>query len=267
MVGGGNSSAGSVGAGGAAAQLASAVDGLTGLLSSEPALAFPALQELHDAMALAQALKGNNAVRDAMGAVEQAILDNPDAYAASMRQVHSADDLKKLFEDYSASNDLGPYGDLTLLVSLQLYYDETGNRAALPLIASTARQLRNLGNPTVFERLSDGSGEYLPLSAIQALTGRRYVWNQNQSMGILARGADYYGFTLYSSRVLRDRGGLKTEKMPRAAKYQAVLHIPEEYAYSQFGVTAVYLSNTTLGCICNDAILSHAQEILQLFLS
>ena len=39
-------------------------------------------------------------------------------------------------------------------------------------------------------------------------------------------------------------------------------HIPEEYSYDSFGVQAVYLSGTELGCAYDDAIMTQAQELL-----
>ena len=119
----------------------------------------------------------------------------------------------------------------------------------------------------VFQRIQDSTGEYVPLSAIQVLTGRRYVWNKNASLGVLARGSDYYGFTVYSDQVLRDRNGEKTESMAQIARYQAGVHIPEEYAYDKFGVQALYLTGTSLGCACDDVILAKAQELFAQFLA
>ena len=129
------------------------------------------------------------------------------------------------------------------------------------MLAALAQEQLNLGNPLVFDRIDDGSGEYLPLTAIQALTGRRYVWNKNASLGVLAQGADYYGFTVYSDWVQRDRDGVKTEQMARSAKYQACIHVPEEYTEEQFGVFAVYLPESTLGCVCDDPTMETAQEL------
>ena len=152
-------------------------------------------------------------------------------------------------------------------MALQLYCDETGSRAATQRLAAVTQEQKNLGNPMVFQRIQDSTGEYVPLSAIQALTGRRYVWNKNASLGVLARGSDYYGFTVYSDKVLRDRDGQKTESMARSARYQAGVHIPEEYAYDKFGVQALYLTGTSLGCACDDAVLAKAQELFAQFLA
>lgn len=153
------------------------------------------------------------------------------------------------------------------LAALQLYYDETGSRAAGQRLAAVAQNQKSLGNPMVFSSLRDGSGEYVPLSAVQALTGRRYVWNKNASLGVLARGSDYYGFAVYSTQVQRDRDGNSTETMARAAKYQNGVYIPEEFAFDQFQVQALYLSGTALGCAVDDAALTQAQALFARFLA
>lgn len=153
------------------------------------------------------------------------------------------------------------------LAALQLYYDETGSRAAGQRLAAVAQNQKSLGNPMVFSSVRDGSGEYVPLSAVQALTGRRYVWNKNASLGVLARGSDYYGFTVYSTQVQRDRDGKSTETMARAAKYQNGVYIPEEFAFDQFQVQALYLSGTALGCAVDDTALIQAQALFARFLA
>ena len=155
----------------------------------------------------------------------------------------------------------------SVIIALHLYYEETGNRAALQVMESLAQEQISLGNPMLYERINDTTGEYIPLTCVQVLTGRRFVWNKNDSLGVLAQGSDYYGFTLYSDTVLRDRNGEKTEHMLRSAKYLYGIHIPEEYVYDQFGVQTVYLSNMTLGCACDDEMLKVAQERLTQLLS
>ena len=237
-----------------------AVDGLAGLMSTAPSLVLPALQEVHDALVL------GGGDQDLVDTIEQAILDNPGAMWGDL----TADELKSRIEDYMEDNGVEDAsffnltGDdaLTALLAMQLYYDDTASRAALSLIGSLSQRQLALGNSGVFYRINDSTGEYLPLTAIQYMTGRRYVWEKNNSLGILAQGADYYGFTMYSNAVLRDRDGEKTETMARIAKYLNVIHIPEEYSYDSFGVQAVYLSGTELGCAYDDAIMTQAQELL-----
>ena len=260
---------------------ANAVDAMSGLLATDPKLVLPAMQEIYNKLLLSGGDQG------LIDTIEQAILDNPNA----LRDELTASQLKEIAKEYLKENGSGTEsgtdagsdrtallgtGGITRaaasdalieLVALQMYYDETGSRATAQRIAALAQEQKNLGNAMVFQRVQDGTGEYLPLLAIQTLTGRRYVWNKNASLGVLARGSDYYGFTVYSTKVLRDRDGEKTEEMTRSACYQSGVHIPEEYAYDQFGVQALYLTGTTLGCACDDAVLAKAQELFAQFLA
>ena len=45
------------------------------------------------------------------------------------------------------------------------------------------------------------------------------------------------------------------------------MHVPETYAYQEFGVEAVYLSGTSYGVLCSDELRSRAEELFALFLS
>ena len=262
---------------------AQAVDTMSGLLATDPKLVLPAMQEVYNKLLL------SGGDQDLIDSIEQAILENPNA----LREELTAAQLKEIAQAYLAENgsgagtgtgagsgtggtDLLGTGGLTQgaardalieMAALQLYYDETGSRAAGQRLAAVTQEQKNLGNPMVFQRIQDSAGEYVPLSAIQVLTGRRYVWNKNASLGVLALGGDYYGFTVYSNQVQRDRDGEKTEKMTANARYQAGVHIPEEYAYDQFGVQALYLAGTSLGCACDDTILAKAQELFAQFLA
>lgn len=267
------------------------VNALAGMLSASPTLALPALQEVYHALRL-------NGGDDALiKTVEQAILESP----AALYDELSAKQIRKIVEDYFAENGAetsgsgsgnGTQGGSTIgtdginqllgvggisfrnarftaaaIIALNLYYEETGNPAAQQVMASLAQEQVSLGNPMVYERINDPFGEFLPLTSVQVLTGRRFVWNKNESQGVLAQGADYYGFTVYSALVLRDRDGERTEQMLRPAKYQNGLHAPEEYIYDQFGIQTVYLREMTLGCACDDEMLNTAEGLLTQLLS
>lgn len=263
----GTGSSSGAGDGGAAVQLDNAVNGLTGLLGTDPGLVFPALQEVYNAMAVAEKLGGAAGLGNALDAIEQAILDNPDAYDAALRDEKSADDLQGIFDAWLSGRNLGPDGELILLAALQMYREETGSNAASKMAISLARKIYNHGEIRVYERINDAAGMYVPLKTIERITGRRFVWNQNQSLGVLARGADYYGFTLYSTRVLRDKEGTKTEFMAQPAKNLSGLHIPSEYALAAFEVQTLYIYDTSYGCSFQTALLPQVEELLGLFLT
>ena len=259
------------------------VDALNNLLGQNTSLVMPALQELHRAMSNAQTLDGTD-YSEAMAGIEAAILDNADAYAAAMRTERTADDLLQIAEDFYAGQEQSGLLDATgggtgnslltdqnkpviTLMALQMYYDETGSQAALSLIPSQAQQEVALGNPLVFLRVNDAGREYLPLTALRGYTGMRYVWNQNLSLGTLAKGATYYGFTAYSDTVKRSQDDSQSERMTNPAKFQnGVIHVYEEYTYEQFGAQALYLSGTSYGLLYDDDMMDVALSLLSAFL-
>ncbi|MCI8478882.1 MAG: hypothetical protein HFE97_11235 [Oscillospiraceae bacterium] len=282
------------------------VDALSDLLSLDYGLVFPALQELHQAMAREKDLNGNDSLDDAINTIEEAILNNADAYTAAMRTEKNATDLLELAEDYFAGetspltptgaetgagvgagsggtgentggeSGLGGKGALAeetvnpaiTLVALQLYYDETGNQDALSLLSSVSLQQQGLGNPLVFLRVNDAGREYLPLSALSAYTGMRYVWNRTLSLGTLAQGGIYYGFTAYFDGVRRSRDTSKTDRMTQAAKFQGgMIHIFEDYTRQEFGAEAVYLAGTNYAVLCDSAMLEEATALFGVFLA
>lgn len=227
-----------------------AVDALSELLPASPKLVLPAMQEIYHELLLSG---GDQGLIDRL---EQAILENP----AALREDLSASTLRSMVDGFDG-------GAVSKLLAVELYYQETGSRDALQLISALARKEAGVGNPMVFERIQDSAGEYLPLTAVQAVTGWRFVWEKNTSLGVLARGKEYYGFTLYSIRVVRDPDEKQTELMDRMAKNKTGIHIPEEYAEARFGVQAYYLSGTTLGCAYDSGTMAEARELLALLLA
>ncbi len=178
----------------------------------------------------------------------------------------SADDADESLLGIGGLSNDATQNAAAVIIGLELYASETGSNAAKQVASAKAQMQVDLGNPLLYSAINDGSGEYVSLISIQALTGRRYVWNKNASLGVLAYGSDYYGFTVYSEKVLRDRDGEKTEKMPRAAVFRNGVHIPEEYASEAFEVECVYLSSTNMACIYNVKIAELAQEIFTMLI-
>ena len=148
-----------------------------------------------------------------------------------------------------------------------MYYDQTKSDAALTLITSVSRRQSELGNPLVYLKYNDMGNEYIPLTAIQASTGMRYVWNARNNLGTLAKGATYYGFTAYSDAVIRGKTEQDVDHMSLTAKYQSVLYICEDYAGQEFGTEGLYLQNSDYGVLTNREIQAQAEELFARFLA
>ena len=252
--------------------LMDSINSLNSLMELDPKTAVPAAQDLHNAIATEKNVNGNNAFDDALSALESSILNNADAYQNAVSAQLTADALQSLFDQFlSGLSDQGLsdseiYG--VLLMALQYFYDQTGNQAALSLISSTSLNQYSLGNPLVYLRINDSGQEYLPLTSVSFLTDMRYVWNKNLSTATLAKGANYYGFSLYSDAVIRGKDGETTEYMIQAAKSRGdAMHVHEDYTLEQFDVGAVYLSHTQYGVAYDSEMEQLAQELLVLFLS
>ena len=292
--------------------LNSGVDALIGMLEMDPAVVFPMLKDLHQEMALKAMLEDTTAFDDAMAAIEEAILNNMDAYKASLSEEKDAATLEDIFEDFISSQDglfdsetgssdigsgsgsdsdtgaiggdsVGNFTDTknapdisdlseeeqsaVLLSALQMYYEQTRSDKALQILISTARRQIELGNELVFVRYNDGGMEYLPITALRQYTGMRYVYYATREVGTLARGGTFYGFTAYSDQVKRGADNSDSDQMPRQARVQQVIHIPEEYTEDEFGAYAIYLSGCEYGVLVDEAYQVLAEELLARFLT
>lgn len=286
-------------------RLGNCIDALEGYLDLAPKLAFPALKDLHNAMSLKDALDGTNDFDALLGQIDDAILNSKDAYDSAMTDEKSARDLQEISDEFFSSgggggstadgSGLGGSGgsggsgtsggsggsglsDLTrselmnaysadiFAMALQQYYDETGSDEALNLMVSLAQSQRNLGSLTIYNRINSTVGEYIPLSAIANYSQMRYV-EKKSGIGTLARGAEYYSFSLYSDAVTRGKDSKSVDYMPQAAANLGGLHIFEDYSYDTFGVNCVYLSGCSYAVICSDQLQTLVDDLFALFLA
>lgn len=277
------------------------IGALCELLSQDSQLVFPALVDLHKAMAEKSALNSSTAFDNAMAVIEEAILNNKDSYDAAIRSDNNADDLARIYNDFlnedadssgnllnsgieggggSAGDSSGvvlpvldrqeildKYGAEVYVLALQSYYNETGSEDALNLIASTSQQQRNLGSYTIYSRIFSSNGEYIPLSAISSYSGMRYVEKDGGNSATLAQRGEYFGFKVYSDAVSKGKTAAEVDYMTQAADYLNGIHIIEDYSYKTFGIDCVYLSGCDYGVLCTDSMRELADELFALFLA
>ena len=247
------------------------VDTLIGMLPMDQKLIFPDLKKLHEEMTLKSELENTDVFDAAIEAIENAILNNLDGYNAALRTEMNADDLSNLFNDWLLNNSElanDPDGaSVVFCIALQSYYDTTGSQGAVSLLNSIPRRQIELGNRLIFHRYNDGGAEYLPITALEKFTGLRYVYYAGRDISTLAKGSRYYGFTTHSDSVIRSGSEKGSDIMSRPAKFQAVLHIPEEYAYDQFGAEALYITVNNYGVLVSEKYQRLADELLALMLA
>ncbi len=253
------------------ATLNSNVDTLIDMLEMDQKLIFPDLKELHEALTLQKELKSTDVLDSAIEAIENAILNNLDGYTAALRTEKNADDISNLFDEWLKNNsELANDPDgagVVFCIALQNYYDTTSSQGARSLLGSVSRRQAELGNPLIFLRYNDGGTEYLPITALEKLTGMRYVYYSGQDISTLAKGGKYYSFTTHSDSVIRSADEKNSDRMIRPAVFQTVIHIPEEYTFEQFGVEALYISVNEYGVTVIEKYQRLADELLALLLA
>ena len=208
---------------------------LGSLLDSNAASVFPAMKDLHQKMALERDVNGDSSYDDAIELVENFIVNGSSAYEAALSAERSADELNALVDSVDLSDVDDARQQVARLTALSDYADQTGAQSASEEAAALANRIYAEGNPYVFEDLSDGQFAYIPTTAISALTGMRHVWNSRYQAATLAKGLDYYTFTMYSDLVERDTTGENIEYLSTATKYRNNIYVPADYAEEQFG--------------------------------
>ncbi|MEG1242429.1 MAG: hypothetical protein RSD32_05690, partial [Oscillospiraceae bacterium] len=195
------------------AQLDSNINALNELLALDGKQTVKALAEIHKEMAVKDALSGNKTFADKMAKIEAAVGENTNSLAAALREEKNASDVSQAAKDFLAGNKGGDgnllnaaggggeagtgagagtaagtggkkmdpaqladkFGQEITLLALQDYYDETKDPEILALLTSTAQKQINSGSLTVYVRLDSKVTEYVPLSAIHAYSGMRYI--------------------------------------------------------------------------------------------
>lgn len=246
------------------------IDSLGALIDPNHKLVFPVLVDMHQAMDDFKNLNDSDIFDDAMAKIEELIIENRAAYNDSLKDSLSAKDLEAIgqlyFSGFSPVLDFGDQGIIEVL-ALKMYVDATSGEDAAQLMRAKAQKQINLANPLIYNRIDDGSMRYIPVTAISRRIGMRYVWNQNRSQAVLARGSAYYAFTMFSDTVIRSKDETLTEFMTVTAKFLKEVHIPEDYAEQSFSLWAVYIPGTKYGVLCDEELNVYAEELLALYLS
>lgn len=259
------------------------------MLNQNYQVVFPAIKEIYGEMVSERDLNDKNSFDDAIGILEEYILNNSSAYADAMSDDKSKEELQALIDGFfegkgnslldasSVSSLQDTNDDITgltdnekqavTLLALALYEDETNSEDAKTMMAVEAQKGMNMGNSMVFSSLTDEIGNYVPITAIGKYTGMRYLWIKNLDQATLAKGASYYAFKSYSDIVTVGKNKPVTETMTRSAKKLGELYIPSDYAYEKFGVEAKELNGSSYSVISTDELQGYSEELFALLLS
>ena len=240
---------------------------LGSLLDSNAASVFPALKDLHRQMATERDVNDDDSYNDAIELVEDLIVDGASAYEAALSADRSADELNELMDGVDLSGLGEEQQAIARLAALSDYADQTGSSNAAEEAAAQANRAMASGNSYVFDNLSDSQSDYIPTTALSALSGMRHVWSSRYQSATLAKGLDYYTFSMYSDLVERDTTGDKVEYLSSATKYRNAIYVPADYAAEQFGAQCKSISGTSLAVAMNDTMQTAAGELLEALLA
>jgi hypothetical protein len=157
-------------------------------------------------------------------------------------------------------------GAIAYINALKEFSAATGSDTAKRMMQAEAQKQLNLGNPFVYKKLDDPTAEYLPITAVRAWYGMRYVWNRNLSNAILTRGTEYYSFTSWGDTVVRSKDKSKSDLMTSLAGFLGCIYIPESYTEENFNCEAVYLPDSDLGILMGEEIQVISDAILELLM-
>ncbi|MEA5082575.1 MAG: hypothetical protein VB018_00310 [Lachnospiraceae bacterium] len=259
------------------------------MLNQNYQVVFPAIKEIYGEMVSERDLNDKTSFDDAIGILEEYILNNSSAYAAAISDDKTKEELQALIDAFfegkgdslldasSVSSLQNTNDDITgltddekqavTLLALALYEDETNSEDAKNMMAVEAQKGMNMGNSMVFSSLTDEIGNYVPITAIGKYTGMRYLWIKNLDQATLAKGASYYAFKSYSDIVTVGKNKPVKETMTRSAKKLGELYIPSDYAYEKFGVEAKELNGSSYSVLSTDKLQGFSEELFALFLS
>lgn len=184
---------------------------------------------------------------------------------------NNSSDADSAFSNNSGDADsaLSNYSDeasAVFCIALQKYYDTTESQGAKSLLNSICRRQTELGNHLIFPCYNEGSVQYIPITALADFTGMRYVYYAGQGISTLAKGSSYYSFTAHSNKVIRSAEKNSEDIMPRPTVMKSVLYIPEEYAFEQFNVQVLCITNK-YGVLVSEKYQRLADNLLSLMLT
>jgi hypothetical protein len=292
--------------GGNTSDLTNAIDSLGDMMDLNSKVAFPAAKDIYDAIQKKNALSGGNAFASQVKKLEDILTDGKAAYDASVSGDKGAADIQDIAQSAldalngdsslnaggasgagtfgsdgsgagsGAGDGLGASGagfDITkgkgaiaYINALKEFSESTGSDTAERMMQAEAQKQLNLGNAFVYKKLDDPTATYLPVTAVRAWRGMRYVWNRNLSNAVLTRGTEYYSFTSWSDTVSRSKEKNSSDTMTNLAGFLGCIYIPGSYTEENFECEPVYLPDSDLGILMGESIQTMSDAILELLM-
>lgn len=230
------------------------------------------------------AQKNKEAVKDALGEmigdIEDIISDNNSADEASTdgpitKLAEQASALKedtdnknqvtqgmleKILGDYLEEDfmSLSQKEQIVVLNAVKKYADFSNASSAKKLMRNLTEKMYNSDNPYVYPKYNGDKGEFVATNAIERCLGYRYIYNNNNKTVVLSKKGDYYTFKEYDMEVSH---GDAIETMQKAAGFQSVIYVVEDYTMKAFGCSAEYVSNSDYAYLITEEIDTASDEV------
>lgn len=230
------------------------------------------------------AQKNKEAVKDALGEmigdIEDIISDNNSADEASTdgpitKLAEQASALKedtdnknqvtqgmleKILGDYLEEDfmSLSQKEQIVVLNAVKKYADFSNASSAKKLMRNLTEKMYNSDNPYVYPKYNGDKGEFVATNAIERCLGYRYIYNNNNKTVVLSKKGDYYTFKEYDMEVSH---GNAIETMQKAAGFQSVIYVVEDYTMKAFGCSAEYVSNSDYAYLITEEIDTASDEV------
>ena len=145
------------------------------------------------------------------------------------------------------------------MIALEWYGEEKGNKDALSLAASLAKQTAQQKNPYVYEKYKGRKEAYMSLQALGKVLEYRYIFDDAHDTVTLQKAKEYYLFTL-AKRQYEVAGGTK-KNLSSTPELMQTLYLKSADSESIFDTKAEYFEKAVYGAVGTPAVETLAEDI------
>lgn len=228
--------------------------------------AFPALTDIYSAMVKERDLNASKTYEESIARVETLILNNKAAYDQAMQPVLPGAEIQAKAGEFFNEEDKTKWSseqEAEYLGAIQMYLCDSQDKSILAAAAEDAYQN---GNPWVYLRINDPVTRYIPVPLIGSYAQLRYLWSPQKSTATLAAGSRYYEFIVFSDKARLGMTQADFGDMKQPAQFKDSVHIPEDYAYEEFGCGAVYIDETPYAVLTDARMQEQSESLLEILM-
>lgn len=236
-------------------------------------LALSALQDAYEDMVEKQLMDNMSEYNELIEEVEEKIASAPVAatLTSNMTAGQCANILETMLDNVTiaANGVMSLTGEETKLdmqnrvaatIAVAEYADMTNNAELKDMADQMANSLSKASGTYMYKTYSTIHGKYAPANVVGACIGYNYIWNDTKRSVILSRGAIYYEFTAFETKVLL-RNGQEEYMNQEALFYDKTVYIEDSYLQNSFGIQVVDILGTDFSVLVNDKVMKISQEL------